>query len=413
MSSTHEPAARVRVDVVDPSAYAPHYDHGLCRALARAGADVRLVTSDFRYAPVPEADGYELDRVFYRRGANVRRRRLRRAAKLAQHPVDMARYRRLSRAADVLHFQWFAVEPLDVALRPRSRPTVMTAHLVMPLRCSRLQAAARRRLYESVDAIVVHTRQARARLTGELGIDPAKVELIRHGVIEHVTAIDGAVPLPDDLAAVEGPVVLCFGILRHDHAVDVLLEAWKGVTGAELWVVGPPQIPMDDLVRDAPPNVRFVPRFITDPEMAAFFERADLVAMPYREMESSGVLATALAFGRPIVGTPVGTLADLGALGAAELVPLEDRDALRAALVRLIGDDDARARLAAGARGAARGEWSWDTIAAQTMHLYGRLLRESAGREPAGGRDPAAQPAPPRTATVRDVASTRPSAPRA
>src|SRR5919206_202826 len=126
----------MRIDVVDPSAYAPHYDHGLCRALARAGAEVRLVTSDFRYGPVPQADGYEVERVFYRRAANSRRRRLRRVAKLAQHPADMARYQRLARAADVVHFQWFAVEPLDVALRPRGRPTVMTAHLVMPIRRS-------------------------------------------------------------------------------------------------------------------------------------------------------------------------------------------------------------------------------------------------------------------------------------
>jgi glycosyltransferase involved in cell wall biosynthesis len=370
----------MRVDVVDPSAYAPHYDHGLCRALARAGADVRLVTSDFRYGPVPEPDGYELDRFFYRRGADSRRRRLRRATKLAQHPLDMARYQRAALDADVLHFQWFAAEPLDVALRPRGRPTVMTAHLVMPLRCSRVQAIARRRLYQSVDAIIVHTRQAQARLTDELGVDPAKVALIRHGVIDHPAVVDGTVPLPDSLAAVEGPVVLCFGILRPDHAVDVLLDAWKGVTGAELWVVGPPQMPMDELRRGAPANVRFVPRFITDPEIAAFFRRADVVAMPYREMESSGVLATALAFGKPIVGTPVGAFADLGAMGAAELVPLEDPDALRAALVRLIADEDARARLAAGAREAARGDWSWDTIAAQTLHLYGRVLRETAGR---------------------------------
>src|SRR4051794_18915398 len=372
----------MRVDVVDPSAYAPHYDHGLCRALARAGADVRLVTSDFRYGPVPEPDGYELDRFFYRRAADGRRRRLRRAAKLAQHPLDMARYQRAALDADVLHFQWLAAEPLDVALRPRGRPTVMTAHLVMPLRCSRVQAIARRRLYQSVDAIIVHTRQAQARLADELGVDPAKVALIRHGVIDHPAVVDGTAPLPDSLAAVEGPVVLCFGILRPDHAVDVLLDAWKGVTGAELWVVGPPQMPMDALMRGAPANVRFVPRFITDPEIAAFFHRADLVAMPYRKMESSGVLATALAFGEPIVGTPVGAFADLGAMGAAELVALEDPDALRAALVRLIGDEDARARLAAGAREAARGEWSWDTIAAQTLHLYGRVLRETAGGWP-------------------------------
>src|SRR4051812_2854857 len=64
---TGECDSTMRVDIVDPSAYAPHYDHGLCRALVRAGADVRLVTSDFRYGPVPEVDGYELARFFYRR----------------------------------------------------------------------------------------------------------------------------------------------------------------------------------------------------------------------------------------------------------------------------------------------------------------------------------------------------------
>jgi glycosyltransferase involved in cell wall biosynthesis len=368
--------AAMRVDMVDPSAYAPHYDHGLCAALGRAGADVRLVTSDFRYGPAPEPDGYEACRAFYRLGTRSRRQRLRRASKLAQHPFDMARYRRLARTADVVHFQWFAVEALDVALRPSGRPLVMTAHLVMPLHASRWQVRARRRLYDAVDAIVVHTSQAQARLTDELGVDPAKVSLIRHGAISHLDAVDAPVPLPAELAAVEGPVVLCFGILRPDHAVDVLIEAWKGVRGAELWVVGPPQMPLAELVREAPANVRFVSRFITDPEMPAFFDRADVLAMPYREMESSGVLATALGFGKPIVGTPVGAFVDLEAVGAADLVPREDPDALRAALERLIADAGARARLSAGARAAASGDWAWDTIAGQTLDLYRRLLED-------------------------------------
>ena len=369
----------MRVDMVDPSAYAPHYDHGLCAALARAGADVRLVTSEFRYGPVPDPEGYEVCRAFYRRGARAGRRRLRRLAKLAQHPVDMVRYQRLAREADVVHFQWFAVEPIDVALRPRGRPLVVTAHLLVPPWAGRVQTWARRRLYESVDAVIVHTREAKARLTSEFGIDPVKVELIRHGAIAHLDALGDGAPLPPELRAVEGPVVLAFGIMRPDHALDVLLEAWKRVSGAELWVVGPPQMPIAPLARDAPANVRFVPRFVNDREIPAFFRRADVVAMPYRRMESSGVLATALGFGKPIVGTPVGAFPDLEKIGAADLVPLEDPVALSAELTRLIEDVDARARLAAGARAAAAGEWSWDTIARQTLDLYARLLRSAGG----------------------------------
>ena len=37
----------VRVDIVDPAAYTPPYDHALAGALARAGADVELVTTRF------------------------------------------------------------------------------------------------------------------------------------------------------------------------------------------------------------------------------------------------------------------------------------------------------------------------------------------------------------------------------
>ena len=63
----------MRVDVVDPSAYTPPYDHALCAALARAGAEVRLVTSAFAYGPVPRMEGYAVDERFYR-GAAARGR---------------------------------------------------------------------------------------------------------------------------------------------------------------------------------------------------------------------------------------------------------------------------------------------------------------------------------------------------
>ena len=48
----------MRVQVVDPSAFTPPYDHALSAALARAGADVELITSRFAYGSVAAPDGY-------------------------------------------------------------------------------------------------------------------------------------------------------------------------------------------------------------------------------------------------------------------------------------------------------------------------------------------------------------------
>src|SRR2546425_5282866 len=102
----------VRIQVVDPSAYTPPYDRALCAGLARAGADVELVTSRFAYGDVPAADGYRVSEVFYRRAARYGPSdRVRFPAKLVEHIPDMLRYRRHARAADVVHWQWLTVQP--------------------------------------------------------------------------------------------------------------------------------------------------------------------------------------------------------------------------------------------------------------------------------------------------------------
>lgn len=361
-----------RVDIVDPSAYTPPYDHALCAALARAGARVRLQTSRFAYGPVPAPEGYERVERFYRRGAGPPGSRARHAAKLAQHVPDMARYARA--AADVVHFQWLAVQPLDMHLLPRRRPLVLTAHDVLPREPRRGQLAAQRRLYERVDAVVVHSEHGRARLVQALGVDPAKVSVIEHGAFEHLTRVPGARPLPAELAAVHKPVVLCFGLLRPYKGVDVMLDAWRELRpDAELWIVGNPRMDISRLQAAAPASVRWVPRFIRDDEIAAYFRRADLVVLPYREIDQSGVLFTALAFGAPLLLSAVGGFPEVRAQGAAALFAAGDAGALAGELGRLLRDPAERAALGAAARRAATGRYCWDAIARRHLELYAAL----------------------------------------
>src|SRR6266511_4239359 len=89
------PASPLSVQLVDPSAFTPPYDHALAGALARAGVRVELVTSRFAYGEVPRAEGYAVDERFYRwapGGLGGPGSRVRRAAKLAQHVPDMLRW---------------------------------------------------------------------------------------------------------------------------------------------------------------------------------------------------------------------------------------------------------------------------------------------------------------------------------
>ena len=367
----------MRVHVLDPSAYTPPYDHAFCHALAAAaGAEVTLVTSRFAYGPVPRADGYVRRELFYRHALGSPGSRLRAASKLAEHVPDMLRYRRLAREADVVHFQWLSVQHLDDRLLPARRsasaaprPLVLTAHDILPREPRAGQLAAQRRLYERFDAVVVHSARGRARLTDELDINPGRVHVIPHGAFAHLADCP---PQPPPFET-EKPVVLCFGLMRPYKGIDLLLDAWRGIDDAELWIAGMPKFDIAALRRAAPANVRFVPRFIDDTELPAYFQRADLVVLPYREIDQSGVLFTALAFGKPLLLSDVGGFPEVAATGAARTFPVGEVRALHAALRELLSDPAALSAMAERARAAASGPYSWDEIAERTLGLYRSL----------------------------------------
>jgi glycosyltransferase involved in cell wall biosynthesis len=349
-----------------------------------------LLTSHFPLDSLPTAEGYARDQFFYRRSSRLygRARRdrlqkgpsgaLRRGLKVIEHVGDMRRLRGRTSAADLVHYQWLGLEQLDWRLLPPKRPRVWTAHDIFPREPRPGQIFARRRLLGRMDAVIVHSEHGAQRLYGEGGLEPERVRIIPHGAFEHLTALPDEAPLPPDLRDAGGPVVLFFGLIRPYKGVDTLIEAMAAVPEAELWVVGMPRIPLDplrELADRTGARVRFVPRFVRDAELPAYFRRADLLVLPYREIDQSGVLYTGLAFKKPMIVTRVGGLSEVADRdGAALAVPPEDPEALAGAVRDLLKDADARRRLSEAAGRAASTIYSWDAIGRRTIDLYRELL---------------------------------------
>jgi len=231
--------------------------------------------------------------------------------------------------------------------------------------------------FDRVAAVVVHSEYARDAVVAAHGLDPARVHVIRHGALG---SLPPAGRLPGELGDSvdpKTPVVLSFGLIRPYKGVETLLAAWHQLSGAELWVVGRPMMDLEQLVADAPRGVRWVPRFVSDAEQAALFERADVVVLPYERSERfgfSGVLATALGTGKAIVLSDIGGFSEVGSLGAAMLVEPGDAGALARTLAMLVSDPGERSRLGAAALEAARGPFSWETAARSTLDLYDRIV---------------------------------------
>lgn len=105
----------------------------------------------------------------------------------------------------------------------------------------------------------------------------------------------------------------------------------------------------------------------------------DIFALATRQEASGTVYVEAQASGLPVVGTDVGGVCEMMRDGRTGiLVPLDDRDALVAALQRLIDDPGLRQRMGQAGRSMVRDEgvFSPERLAERTEEVYLRWLRE-------------------------------------
>jgi glycosyltransferase involved in cell wall biosynthesis len=175
-----------------------------------------------------------------------------------------------------------------------------------------------------------------------------------------VRVIPNGVEIPEHVAEpAEPPHVLFAGRLSPEKGILEFLEATDGL----------PRV----IVGDGPLRAR-VPEavgFVPHDRLGAYYERAAVVCVPSRR-EGYGVVAReAMAYGRPVVATRVGGLADVVEDGVTGFGV--DRDDLRQTVERLLGDEQLRTRLGAAGREHARERFAWSAATASLGEVYAEV----------------------------------------
>jgi glycosyltransferase involved in cell wall biosynthesis len=355
----------MRIAIVDPLSYTPPYDDGLAAALARRGHDVTLLAGPFLHGAVPEPVGYVREEVFLPVSGRLFRPLPRARLRLLLKGVEyLPSTRRLlgrldALAPEVIHVQWLPRPELDRRWVRRLRaPSVLTAHDVMPRRAR--ARAVWPGLLGWFGRVVVHSERAVEQLA-EFGVEARRIP---HPVFA----------APRELPPPRGQTLLFFGLLREYKGIDVLVRALPDVPEARLVVAGDPIDPVEPFLALASElgvadRIEWRLDFVPDEEVMTLMEGAAAVVLPYREHDSSGVLATAIGYGRPVVVTDVGSLGEIvREFGAGKVVPPDDPAALAQACNELLNPGELD-RAAAGARAAAEA-LTWDAAAAAHERLY-------------------------------------------
>lgn len=197
--------------------------------------------------------------------------------------------------------------------------------------------------------LVVPTDTARQRLAGLHPAPPLEVRVIEHGT--------GWTPAPAGRRRRRR--IITWGLLGPGKGIERAIEALALIDlepPPTYDVVGQthPRIrerygeryrhSLEELVRDLSleRQVRFIDRFVPDDELRWMVANADVVALPYDDVDQacSGTLIDALALGMPVVATEFPHARELLSDGAGKPVPPDPND-FAAALVHFLEDEKA------------------------------------------------------------------------
>lgn len=297
--------------------FQPNYERGFANGLAAHGVRVTLIASDLTLADTL----HPAVRVINLRGSqSARRPRWAKALNLLRYHVQLSLWMLWRRPAVVHMFgliepTWLVGGLQGLWLRLAARRYVLTVHNVLPHEAhSTAQARAYGRAYRLAHVCVVHTARMAEDLAREHAVPRERIVHMPHGLE----------PLPASAvarsAATRGPVLrlLAFGNLAPYKGLDLVLEALRSLPPRfGLHIAGYCQ---DDRLRrqvrdalathPAATRITWHDAYVPEESVSALFAQADVLVLPYRRIDESGVRLQALRHGVPVIAAHVGAFAD-------------------------------------------------------------------------------------------------------
>ena len=287
-------------------------------------------------------------------------------------PADLRLARRLARVqpefSDVVHAHgvraaWIAA----LAHRRRPFPLIFTAHnQIEPGLAASLGVSLIGRRCVKVIAV---SRSVAGSLIA-CGVPRAKIQVVPNG-IDWAHFAEASLHRAEARAAFSIPetafVVAAAARFSPEKGLDILLQAARLRRGMTFLIAGDGPL-FASLSRDLPPNVKLLGRL---EDVRPLLAAADIFAVPSRR-EGQGIAALeAIAAGLPVIASRVGGLAEMLADGeTALLIPLDDSEALAAALSRLQNDPRRRQTLAKNAALLIRARYGLQTMLDTLSDLY-------------------------------------------
>lgn len=238
-----------------------------------------------------------------------------------------------------------------------------------------------RGIFRIATSVIVHSESAANTVREEFAKanDADKICIIPHGnyIGVYPNSITPSVARKQLSLPEDADVFLFLGYIRPYKGVNDLVDAFVSIRNenARLVIAGRPYddttIAMLKARSNNDPRIIFCPGFIDDKDMQLYFNAANVVVFPYREVLTSGAIILGMSFGKACVAPRLGCIPDYLDEQGAFLYDFKPADVstLADALQRAINDKNAWQRMGIHNHEKAT-HWDWMSVAKATSKLY-------------------------------------------
>jgi glycosyltransferase involved in cell wall biosynthesis len=364
------------------------YSVYLCSALHAAGVDVELIAPDNRVVSMP----VDFPIRHWMPTKDPTSGKIRKLIHYFEYLARLLVYVVSNRDKRVAHVQFLRNERVEAIFLPLLKllgtRLVFTAHNVLPHENSVIDRVLRSGIYRAAGRIVAHSEYIKTKLARDFQVDSEKVRVIPHGNFDHYLPGE-PISKAEARARLNLPeaahIALFFGYIREYKGLDLLLDAFeicarKG-SPFRLVIAGAPQSPelakryrrrIEQISTDH--SIMFHPDFIPSENVADYFIACDVVILPYKEIDHSGLVHLTYSFGRPLVATNVGDFAEVIVDGkSGYLLQENSAECLSETMLRVFSNKTDLQKMGQYARKLSETKYSWKDIALQTKGLYESL----------------------------------------
>jgi glycosyltransferase involved in cell wall biosynthesis len=273
-------------------------------------------------------------------------------------------------------------------LKHLEMPVITTLHTV--LREPNLdQQMVMHKIAARSDSLVVMSQYSARVLREVYNVPAEKINLIPHGIPD--LPFEQPDAYKEHFSCQGKTVLLTFGLLSPNKGFESVIQAMPrilasnsnvvymiaGATHPHIWAQEGDRyrLELQALAKKygVEKQVLFVNRFVSPEEMISLVGSADLYITPYcHEAQAvSGTLAYAMGAGKAILSTPYWYAVEVLDHGRGMLLPFENPDAIAAATIELLANDDARQTMRERAYAYAR-PMVWKRVAQSYMAAFQR-----------------------------------------